>query len=285
MGPPPTSRLSVLRALAAFATLTSACSEVPPTVSSSSATASSPKIAVLKMTADIPDPATHPVLDGFEPCDHLSNFHEDQAQRRAEYRARPSLFVPAEASATRTPSGLELMGVKLAMPTEAEVQLQHAQLEAYRNAPPDRESYGRGVLRSVLPAAGVKAVVDDRVGQAAHLALFALRDPPSKIAAQLETALFRAAEEWACSEVENKYHRAQWRTAKLSATPLVWELAASEYSDCPGGNPAVWISLAPAQAGSLLTTCVGYLHTKSECTKVGFPVPKSELDLRAARTW
>ena len=278
------SRAHLLRALVVFAALTPACSEVAPTASS--ATASSPKIAVLRMTADIPDPASNPVLEGFEPCEHLSNFHEDQAQRRAEYRARPSLFVPAEASATRTPTGLELMGVKLALQAGAGLQLEHAQLEAYRNAPADRETFGQGVLRSVLPAAGVKAVVDsDRTAQSTHVALFALRDPPSKIAVQLETTLFRAAEEWACSEVENAHHRAQWRAVTLRTTPPLWELAASEYSDCPGGNPAVWISLAPAQAGSLLTTCVAYLHTKSECTNVGFPVPKSELDLRSPRTW
>ena len=276
MGPPPTSRLSVLRALAAFATLTSACSEVPPTVSSSSATASSPKLAVLKMTADVPDPASTREVEGFVPCEQLSNFYEDQEQRRAEYRARPSLFVPAEASATRTPSGLELMGVKLTIYAEAEVQREHAQLEAYRNAPPDRESFGRGVLRSVLPAAGVKAVVDfDRIAQQNHVALFALRDPPSKIATQLETTLFRAAEEWACSGVENRFHRAQWRAVRLPAPSPVWELAASEYSGCTGSeHPAVWIRLAPAQSGSLLTACIGYLHTEDECAKIGLTVPK-----------
>lgn len=279
MGSPPMSRTTLLRALAALAALTLACSEAAPTASSS-ATASSPKIAVLKMTADIPDPASTEEVEGFEPCEQLSNFYDDQEQRRAEYRARPSPFVPAEASATRTPSGLELMGVKLAPYAEAEVQLQHAQLEVYRKVPPDREAFGQGVLRSVLPAAGVKAVVDfDRISQSVHLALFALRDPPSKIAGQLETTLFRAAQEWACSGVENKYHRPQWRAIKLPAASPVWELAASEYHGCTGSEqPAVWVSLVPAQSGSLVTACVSYLHTKAECAKLGLALPKSELD-------
>jgi hypothetical protein len=262
--------VSPLRALATFAAL-AACSASRPTASSADPWSS-------EVAEPLPSTMPEQSITAFEPCDYLANFYEDQQQRRAEYEARPWFFVPAEARAVKVPSGLELMGVTLTVPRPSDIQLEPAQLEAHRQSPLEELGFGHSVLRSVFPAAGIKALNSVRKYSGPGLLVFALRDPPATIAGPLEATLFRTAEDWACSGPVNPRRRAHWRAAKLRVDPPLWELASDE--PVFGERPAVWVSLVPAQEGSVVTACVSSLEYKRACADFGLSVPKSELDLR-----